>query len=539
MNKREIFCTPAFQNYVGNPIAFLFLLFLVTACGSKQQNNNSVTDDIAISPLSGKELSILHCSRCHAYVAPGLLAKSNWKDVLPAMGHRMGIYSDGKRPDSLFDPGLSGAIVREANIYPEKAIIAKTDWQKIEHYFLENAPDSILAPVRKTKIHFGLKHFKYREAKFSNRPALTTLVKILPEKRGIVFADGKSRRNILSFLTPDLQERFSIPLNATPVQYYEKSKEVFLTTTGNGIFPTDAAEGTLQHWVKNDSQAGYKMQGIAIPDLQRPVSMAYGDINKDGWEDVVACEFGNETGKLVLYENNTKGGYTKRILRNKPGAITAVIKDANNDGLMDIYVLMAQGDEAVFLYENQGSGKFREKKLLSFLPLNGSQYIELADVNKDGFEDIIYACGDNADKTPILKDYHGIYIFLNDGKLNFKQAYFYPLNGAYKAMVRDFDLDGDLDIAAISFFPDYLNYPEESFIYLENKGNLKFTDYSFPEAANGRWVVMDAGDMDADGDMDLVLGSFVYFLPAGDTTNLGNKWLTKGPSVIVLENTIR
>jgi hypothetical protein len=36
---------------------------------------------------------------------------------------------------------------------------------------------------------------------------------------------------------------------------------------------------------------------------------------------------------------------------------------------------------------------------------------------------------------------------------------------------------------------------------------------------------MDAGDMDADGDIDLVLGSFVYFLPQGDTTGLGKKWL--------------
>ncbi len=106
-------------------------------------------------------------------------------------------------------------------------------------------------------------------------------------------------------------------------------------------------------------------------------------------------------------------------------------------------------------------------------------------------------------------------------------------------MVRDYDLDGDLDIAAISFFPDYLRYPEESFIYLENKGKLQFADYSFPEAAKGRWAVMDAGDMDADGDIDLVLGSFVYLLPQGDTTGLGKKWLSTGPSVIVLENTIR
>jgi len=65
------------------------------------------------------------------------------------------------------------------------------------------------------------------------------------------------------------------------------------------------------------------------------------------------------------------------------------------------------------------------------------------------------------------------------------------------------------------------------------------TALSFQEAARGRWVVMDAGDLDEDGDTDLVLGSFVYFLPAADTSGLGKKWLSSGPSIIVLENTIR
>jgi hypothetical protein len=200
---------------------------------------------------------------------------------------------------------------------------------------------------------------------------------------------------------------------------------------------------------------------------------------------------------------------------------------------------MAQGDEAIFLFKNRGNGTFTEERLLSFSPLYGSQYMELADVNNDGFDDIIYVSGDNADKTPFLKSYHGIYIFLNDGKFNFTQSYFYQLNGAYKAMLRDFDLDGDLDIAAISYFPDYSEYPEESFIYLENKGNLEFEDYSFPESTNGRWIVMDAGDIDSDGDIDLVLGSFVYFKAQGDTTGLGNQWFSTGPSIAVLENTIR
>lgn len=519
---------------------FCILLYLLVSCTGNTQNDTKKFKEPPASELSGKELAALHCSRCHNFVSPELLTKTIWKeDVLPAMGNRMGIYSGGFRPDSLFDPGVSGNIVRDANIYPESPVLAKKDWQKIKQYFIENAPDTLAVPIRKNPIRIGLPHFKYKESSFSNRPALTTMVKILPDERGIVYSDGKSRRNVLTFLTPDLKENYSISLQSTPVQFDEKSNELYLTTAGNGIFPTDAHMGSIQRWTKNESQPGYKPVNTMIPNLQRPVCTAYGDLNKDGLEDVVACEFGNQTGEFAWYENNGNGSYIKRVLRGKPGAITAIIKDANDDGLPDIYVLMAQGDEGVFLYENQGLGKFKEKRLLSFLPLNGSQYIELADFNKDGFDDIVYVCGDNADKTPVLKNYHGIYIFLNDGKSNFTQSYFYHMNGAYKAMVRDYDLDGDLDIAAISFFPDYLRYPEESFIYLENKGNLKFDDYSFPEASKGRWIVMDAGDMDSDGDIDLVLGSFVYFLPQGDTTGLGKKWLTTGPSVIVLENTIR
>jgi hypothetical protein len=463
-----------------------------------------------------------------------------WKDdVLPEMGNRLGIYAGRVRPNSLFDAGASGVIVRKANIYPESPAMAEEDWHKIEQYFLENAPDTIAPPVRKSKIKMGLKHFKYKEPSFSYRAPLTSMVSILPDKKGIVFSEGKGKQGILTFLTSDLRQDYSIPLQTTPVQVYEKSDQLYVTTIGKGVFPNDAPDGTLQVLERKFPEPRYKPASLLIRDLQRPVCMAYGDLNNDGLEDIVVCEFGNKTGRLSWYENNKNGDYTKRILRARPGAISAIIKDANKDGLSDIYVLMAQGDEGVFLYENRGSGQFQEKRLLSFSPLNGSQYIELADFNNDGFDDIVYACGDNADLSPILKSYHGIYIFLNDGKSGFRQAYFYQMNGAYKAMARDYDMDGDLDIAAISFFPDYVRYPEESFIYLKNIGNLKFEDYSFPESVRGRWIVMDAKDMDADGDIDLALGSFVYFIPNGDTTGLGKKWLSTSPSIIVLENTIR
>jgi hypothetical protein len=365
------------------------------------------------------------------------------------------------------------------------------------------------------------------------------MVKILPENRGIVFSDGKRNIKKLTFLTPGLKMDYDLSFSRTPIHYYEKSDTVYLTTIGESIYPHDSPDGVLQKLFKTEIGQRYDTTDPIIHDLQRPVFMAYGDLNKDGTEDIVACEFGNLTGKLVWFSNLGGDKFSKHVLHGESGAVNAIIKDLDGDGHQDIIALIAQGDEGIFLYKNNGNSTFTEIRLLTFSPLFGSQYIELADFNDDGFEDIIYTCGDNADKTPILKSYHGIYIFLNDGNLSFSQAYFYQLNGAYKAMPRDYDLDGDLDIAAISFFPDYYSYPEEGFIYLENRGNFEFNDYSFPESINGRWMVMDALDMDSDGDVDLALGSNVSFKTRNDTTGLNVRWADIGPSIVVLENTIR
>ena len=519
-------------------ILILTLIYCYISCSGNNEQIKLQSNDVPISDLSGSELATIHCGSCHAFVNPDLLSKSNWNnDVLPDMGYRMGIFPGGHQPRNLFV--RDSVIIRKANIYPEKPVLALVDWNKIVEYYLENSPDTILPLMRIKEVKMGLTHFKYREPSYSNGPPFTAMVKILQENRGIVYSDVKPRRNSLTFLTSDLKKDYEIWLKGTAINYFEKSDTVYLTTIGKNIFPHDVADGAIHKIFKNESEKLVNKPSEIISNLQRPVSLAFGDLNNDGLEDVVVCEFGNHTGNLVLYVKIENDKYSKKVLREKAGAITAIIKDMNKDGFNDVVVLMAQGDEGVFLYENKGDGTFSEKRLLSFLPLYGSQYIELADFNDDGFEDLLYVCGDNADKTPHLKKYHGIYIFLNDGESNFNQSYFYRLNGAYKAMPRDFDLDGDLDIAAISYFPDYINYPEESFIYLENIGKLEFTDFSFPESTNGRWIVMDAEVMDGDGDIDIALGSFVYFIAKGDKTGISEKWLSQGPSVIVLENTIR
>jgi len=126
---------------------------------------------------------------------------------------------------------------------------------------------------------------------------------------------------------------------------------------------------------------------------------------------------------------------------------------------------------------------------------------------------------------------------LNDGTNHFKEAFFYPMYGAYKAVARDFDGDGDLDIAAIAFFPDFEQAAPENFVYLENRGAMKFKPFHCPESQAGRWIVMDVGDWDGDGDDDLALGSFVRgptTIPVPLATR--ERWRSDGCALLLLEN---
>jgi hypothetical protein len=170
---------------------------------------------------------------------------------------------------------------------------------------------------------------------------------------------------------------------------------------------------------------------------------------------------------------------------------------------MDILVLFAQGNERLTLYQNNGNLNFSEHTIIQFPAVYGSSYFEIVDFNEDGNPDIVYCNGDNGDFSNITKPYHAIRIFENDGSGNVQEVWTYPMPGAWKTVSKDFDHDGDFDIAAISLFPDNSG---QSFVYLKNNGNYKFEPGQI--SADGKWMEIEAFDKDDDGDLDLVLGAF-------------------------------
>lgn len=73
-------------------------------------------------------------------------------------------------------------------------------------------------------------------------------------------------------------------------------------------------------------------------------------------------------------------------------------------------------------------------------------------------------------------------------------------------------MDGDLDLASISYFPDHTK--SESFLFFENKGNIKFEVKTLSYFSKIKILTLDAGDFDKDGDLDIVLGGFDRSLEA-------------------------
>ena len=125
----------------------------------------------------------------------------------------------------------------------------------------------------------------------------------------------------------------------------------------------------------------------------------------------------------------------------------------------------------------------------------------------------------------------------NKGRCAFRDSFFYPFTGATRVVASDFDQDGDTDFALLSTFPDYSEHPVLSFVYLENSNakTYDFNAYSLGRQPKGNWFLMDATDIDNEGDKDIVLSSFTYyFTPV--TAILKAKWDRSPTDILILEN---
>lgn len=488
----------------------------------------------AVIPFSCQEVSREeqiarhYCSSCHLFPEPSLLDKDTWKkNVLPAMAGKLGVST------------YKGEyFVRMKGYYEEdsvqKAIISIPDWQDLVHYYVSQAPEKPL-PQDRAPVKDFTSLFNVSEVFIGEKSPSVTYVKIDPGNK--TFYAGNLYDSLFAIYDAQLHLLQQKTIHKVVVDMHfdqhlqsPGARSGVLTNIGI-LHPNDAKAGTIESF-HMPANGDFNLNTTIWNAIQRPVQASGADIDKDGKTDYLVCAFGNNSGSFFYLQNKGEGAYEQKMIKALPGATKAYIDDYNGDGFPDIIALLAQSNEGIFLFQNKGDGNFMVKELLRFPPVYGSSYFEMVDMNGDGRKDIVYTSGDNIDLSPVLKRYHGVYVFLDKGNLSFQQSAFFPLNGCYKAMAKDFDKDGDMDIAAISYFPDFRNQPKEGFVYLENKGGLTFKSGTIKGFDRGRWIVMDAADVDGDGDEDIILGSMILTEHGGKVPDRS----AKQPSLLLLTN---
>ena len=79
--------------------------------------------------------------------------------------------------------------------------------------------------------------------------------------------------------------------------------------------------------------------------------------------------------------------------------------------------------------------------------------------------------------------------------------------------------------------------PEPSYLW-RIREMIVFKLSTFKDADKlGRWIVLDSGDLDQDGDEDIVLGSLAFEVP-GDVARV-EYWAENGIPFVVLENGLK
>ncbi len=476
-----------------------------------------------------EQLYSTHCGSCHMLPSPQDLPKHLWRDaVLPEMAARMGIK------DSTYSPYLRHSFpeqeaMMKSGIYNVKPTISNAEWELLKDYVLSIAPES-LTTVETSKLVKSNSPFVPKVINIdSSRGSSISFLKI----------DAKNQRINLADIDGNLTQYDALRNRVIYVDNYEiattsyiKSDSAQYITLVGILNPSEIAAGKI-----------YKKTGTILDEIEsnlhRPVYTSITDLNNNGFDELLISEFGHLTGRLSLSFTSDGLSYQNKVLYGQPGVIRTIVKDMNADGQKDIVFMSSQGNEGVSILYQSKDMQFNSEQVIQFSPVYGSSWFELIDYNNDGFDDIITVNGDNADKTYVHKPYHGMRVFINDGNNGFDERFFYPLKGATRLVARDFDKDGDIDFGVLSSFPDYNETQNTSFVYLENTNakNFKFESHGFDEISLGRWLLLDADDIDNDGDDDIVLSSFTYsFTPV--PKKLLKQWSTSNVDLLLLENNL-
>ena len=208
--------------------------------------------------------------------------------------------------------------------------------------------------------------------------------------------------------------------------------------------------------------------------------------------------------------------------------------DINGDGWDDLIV--ANGNDIyrqrLAVYHNNGNGTFPSTPSWSSSDIDYHGHLSVGDVNSDGWPDIavsVYLGPAGFSQEGYAK------LYLNNGSGTLSSTPSWTSNDtfySFSCALGDADGDGDLDLA-VATGENYYNNPDRNRIYFITGGMLAGTP-GWQGATNDYSYDVDWGDMDGDGDLDLVFcnagkGPTIHY-SNGSSISTSAGWQASTPS---------
>jgi hypothetical protein len=197
-----------------------------------------------------------------------------------------------------------------------------------------------------------------------------------------------------------------------------------------------------------DGRGNFTRAPQSFPVGPSPYPFAVGDVNNDGWPDIVATATATGPSRrvqlpfsraLTLLLSDGKGGLAPRQLPISTGEPWfAAIADLNRDGKPDI-VATHHEINAMTVMMGDGRGGFTEANGSPF-DFGVSLYqLIITDVDRDGTMDVVATIGNS------------IRVLLGDGRGGFKPGAAIPAGpGAWRMSMADLNGDGAIDLVTSS-----------------------------------------------------------------------------------------
>ncbi|WNB17530.1 FG-GAP-like repeat-containing protein [Marivirga arenosa] len=230
------------------------------------------------------------------------------------------------------------------------------------------------------------------------------------------------------------------------------------------------------------------------------LNVTAGDLNGDGKPELIFSE-GNDGDRILILINNSTPGNPNFSIQNIriEGASTKriVAKDLDLDGRIDLTISDQTNNQIIILKNtSNGSVSFDNPIYLTVDNAQSTAGLEVEDLNNDGKPEII--------TNQFLTDGGGFYVATNQGSVgNISFTDFKQFNSAgtfVNLKVADLNNDNKPDVVATLFLSSAVA------VFLNQTPNGGVPDFGSAQniSTDRRPWGLDFGDIDGDGDIDIV-----------------------------------